>query len=142
MKVILSTSPYSVLKNRLMLCKNQDEVYRCLMKENYLCFLTVLNKKKLDDVLIELVIFFSHFHKNLYVTALHNGRFYEEEGISKLDHWSYFRNIKENDNGDLPGVTTEQTSGQKERVVIEKIQKHNFQTEDIFRCKITYKEKE
>lgn len=104
MKIIITTVHYNDLKNKLMLCKSFDEIQNTLLSVGYFSFFEVKSKQKKDMLkLYEELSFYRElrqlhpeFPKKINVYTMHNEFFYEEEGISKLDNWNFFRNVFSN----------------------------------------------
>lgn len=134
MKIILSTKEYPDIKEILQEAKDFKSVYECLMSLKYFCFISIENKKQLYKLEDEIVTYLNIFHSPLYITAMHNSCFYEEEGISKLNFWEYFRNVKEIKKSNID-VQHEQNTN-KIRTICEKIKYNNFNEKEILSLKI------
>lgn len=127
MKVILSSVNLDTLEENLLTKNNIPEVYDYIMSLDYFCFISIENKNKLSELLKELNIYYSLFDKKLHINIFHNGTFYEQPGIAKLNFWSYFRNIIEKENGHLtPIQDCSDKISQSIYLIEDKIKKHNF----------------
>lgn len=129
LKILLSSVPYKNLKVGLLDCRDVKEVFRFIMHLDYFCYVSVTGKKQLSSVQSEMQIYASLSSQPLYISALHNSMFYEEEGTSKLNYWSYFRNIKEIQSGTPPPPLLTQA---KIDETIKKIAENNFSEHEFF----------
>lgn len=104
MKIIISTEKFSRLKTRLQKCNSFGEISESLLKVGYFSYFEIQNKRKQSLLkLCEELEFYRelrHIHpqfpEKINVYVMHNEFFYEEEGISKLDHWTLYRNVISN----------------------------------------------
>jgi len=134
MKIIISTEPFENIKNNLIKCDDNIKVYNYIMAIPYFCFISV-KKDDLYKLTQELILAYSLFGDNVKITSMHNQRFYEEEGINRLNFWKYFRNIEEAKNGIKPDVLKEKDYNRITQAV-NKIKTNNFNEKNFIQEKI------
>lgn len=95
MQAVLSTVSVKRIAKALEKCESIEAVQAYLMNLDYFCFFKTEKRNKFKTLFDELAIYRQVFAEPLHIAVMHNQFVYENKGLSKLNHWQYFRNIEE-----------------------------------------------